>query len=51
MEKGRKNGDYPFVGGVASKYLTAADNPLPGYVHITRGSWIKRLAFLNLSMK
>ena len=48
MEKGRKNGDYPFVGAVASKYLTAADNPLPGYVHITtRGIVDQTAGFLE----
>ena len=48
MEKGRKNGDYPFVGAVASKYLSAADNPLPGYVHITtRGIVDQTAGFLQ----
>ena len=38
MEKGRRVGDYPYVGAVASKYLASADNALPGYIHIsTRG--------------
>ena len=48
MEKGRKNGDYPFVGAVASKYLTTPDNPLPGYVHITtRGIVDQTAGFLE----
>ncbi len=48
MEKGRKNGDYPFVGAVASKYLTTPDNPLPGYVHITtRGIVDQTAGFLD----
>ena len=48
MEKGRKNGSYPYIGAVASKYLSAADNPLPGYVHITtRGLTDDTAAFLE----
>lgn len=48
MEKGRKNGSYPYVGAIASKYLSAADNPLPGYVHIsTRGLTDDTAAFLE----
>jgi hypothetical protein len=35
MEKGRPAGTYPYVGSVASKYLSQPDNPLPGFVHIT----------------
>lgn len=35
MEKGRPVGTYPYVGSVASKYLSQPDNPLPGFVHIT----------------
>ncbi len=38
MEKGRRAGDYPYVGAVASKYLSPAESNLPGYIHIsTRG--------------
>lgn len=38
MEKGRRVGDFPFVGAVASKYLTPPDSRLPGYIHVsTRG--------------
>jgi hypothetical protein len=48
MEKGRKNGSYPYVGAVASKYLSSANNPLPGYVHITtRGLTDDSAAFLE----
>jgi len=35
MEKGRPAGTYPYVGSVASKYLSHPENPLPGFVHIT----------------
>ncbi len=35
MEKGRRAGDYPYVGAVASKYLAPADSELPGYIHIS----------------
>ncbi len=35
MEKGRRVGQYPYVGAVASKYLTPADSELPGYVHVS----------------
>lgn len=48
MEKGRKNGSFPYVGAVASKYLSRDDNPLPGYVHITtRGLTDDTAAFLE----
>lgn len=35
MEKGRRAGDFPYVGAVASKYLTPDDSQLPGFVHIS----------------
>lgn len=35
LEKGRMTGDFPYVGSVVSKYLSPADAPLPGYLHIT----------------
>ncbi len=35
MEKGRRAGDFPYVGAVASKYLTPADSQLPGFVHVS----------------
>jgi hypothetical protein len=35
MEKGRRIGDYPYVGAVASKYLAPADRELPGFIHIS----------------
>jgi hypothetical protein len=48
MEKGRKNGSYPYVGAVAAKYLTSPANPLPGYIHIsTRGLTDDTAAFLE----
>ena len=40
MEHGRKQMpgvQYPHLGAVAAKCLTAADNPLPGFVRITGG--------------
>lgn len=38
MEKGRRVGNYPYFGAVASKYLSPPDGELPGYIHIsTRG--------------
>ncbi len=38
MEKGRRVGEYPYLGAVASKYLSAPTAELPGYVNIsTRG--------------
>lgn len=48
MEKGRKNGNYPYVGSVASKYLSLPSNPLPGFIHIsTRGLNDNTAAFLE----
>jgi uncharacterized protein (DUF1501 family) len=48
MERGRKNGDYPYIGSVASKYLSTPTNTLPGYVHIsTRGLSDDSSAFLE----
>lgn len=35
MEKGRRVGDFPYVGAVASKYLAAPNSDLPGYVHVS----------------
>ena len=38
MEKGRRVGEYPYLGAVASKYLSPPNAELPGYIHIsTRG--------------
>ncbi|MCA9179717.1 MAG: DUF1501 domain-containing protein [Planctomycetales bacterium] len=38
MEKGRKVGNFPYLGAVASRYLSPVDSPLPGFAHIsTRG--------------
>ncbi len=38
MEKGRRVGDFPYIGAVASKYLASPQSELPGYIHIsTRG--------------
>ncbi len=36
MEKGRRAGEYPYVGSVASRYLAPADGDLPGYIHISK---------------
>lgn len=48
MEKGRKNGSYPYIGAVASKYLSPPSSALPGYVHIsTRGLNDDTAAFLE----
>lgn len=48
MEKGRKNGSYPYIGAVASRYLSSPGNSLPGYVHIsTRGLSDDSSAFLE----
>jgi len=48
MERGRKNGSFPYVGAVAAKYLSSADNPLPGFIHIsTRGLTDDTAAFLE----
>lgn len=35
MEKGRRVGEFPYVGAVASKYLARPDSELPGYIHIS----------------
>ena len=48
MEKGRRNGNYPYIGAVASKYASDSDNPLPGYIHIsTRGLSDQSSGFLE----
>ena len=48
MEKGRRNGHYPYVGSVAAKYLSGRENPLPGFIHIsTRGLSDDTTAFLE----
>ncbi|REJ72068.1 MAG: DUF1501 domain-containing protein [Planctomycetota bacterium] len=48
MEKGRKNGAFPYIGSVAAKYLAPANPPLPGYLHITtRGLNDNTAAFLG----
>lgn len=48
MEKGRRNGSYPYVGAVAAKYLSSGTSPMPGYVHITtRGLTDDTAAFLE----
>ena len=48
METGRRVGDFPFIGAVASKYLTPQDAALPGYIHIsTRGLSKQSSAFLG----
>lgn len=48
MEKGRRAGDFPYVGAVANKYLTPDDAPLPGYLHITtRGLTDNTTGFLG----
>jgi len=48
MERGRRNGHYPYVGSVAAKYLSPRDNPLPGFIHIsTRGLTDDTSAFLE----
>ena len=48
MEKGRRNGEFPYLGAVASKYLTPDNSPLPGYIHIsTRGINDQTVAFLG----
>jgi hypothetical protein len=48
MEKGRRNGDFPFLGSVASKYLSPANSSLPGFIHIsTRGLTDNTAAFLG----
>ena len=48
MEKGRRAGEYPYVGSVASRYLAPAKAELPGYIHIsTRGLNDSTAAFLG----
>ena len=48
MEKGRRAGEYPYVGSIASKYLAPANSELPGYIHIsTRGLTDSTSAFLG----
>lgn len=48
MEKGRRAGEYPYIGSVAAKYLSPANPPLPGYLHITtRGLNDSTNAFLE----
>ncbi len=48
MEKGRNNGEFPYIGSVASKYLAPENPPLPGYLHIsTRGLNDNTNAFLG----
>ena len=48
MEKGRRAGEYPYFGSVASRYLAPADSELPGYIHITkRGINDSTAAFLG----
>jgi len=48
MEKGRRAGEYPYVGSIASKYLAPPNSELPGYIHIsTRGLSDNTAAFLG----
>lgn len=48
MEKGRRAGEYPYVGSVASRYLAPANADLPGYIHISkRGINDSTAAFLG----
>ncbi|QDU15336.1 hypothetical protein CA11_31590 [Gimesia maris] len=48
MEKGRRAGEYPYVGSIASKYLAPEKAELPGYIHIsTRGLSDSTSAFLG----
>ena len=48
MEKGRRAGEYPYLGSVASKYLAPTDGDLPGYIHISkRGINDSTAAFLG----
>ena len=48
MEKGRRAGEYPYVGSVASRYLAPANGELPGYIHISkRGINDSTAAFLG----
>jgi hypothetical protein len=48
MEKGRRAGEFPYIGSVAAKYLSPKNPPLPGYLHITtRGLTDNTNAFLE----
>lgn len=48
MEKGRRAGEFPYVGSIASKYLAPPNSELPGYIHIsTRGLSDNTAAFLG----
>ncbi|QDV50054.1 DUF1501 domain-containing protein [Gimesia fumaroli] len=48
MEKGRRAGEYPYIGSIASKYLAPENSELPGYIHIsTRGLNDSTSAFLG----
>ncbi len=49
MEKGRRGeGNYPYVGSVAARYLAPEESPLPSYIHIsTRGLEDDTAAFLD----
>lgn len=48
MEKGRKNGEFPYIGTVAARYLRQPNAALPGYLHITtRGLTDNTNAFLD----
>ncbi|WP_339733534.1 DUF1501 domain-containing protein [uncultured Gimesia sp.] len=48
MEKGRRAGEYPYIGSIASKYLAPPNSELPGYIHIsTRGLSDNTSAFLG----
>ncbi|MHC4880504.1 MAG: DUF1501 domain-containing protein [Planctomycetota bacterium] len=48
MEKGRRAGEFPYIGSVAAKYLSPQDPPLPGFLHITtRGLTDNTNAFLE----
>ena len=48
VERGRRAGEFPYLGSVASKYLAPADAPLPGFIHIsTRGINDRTAAFLG----
>lgn len=50
MEKGRRVGEFPYFGSVASKYLAPEESSLPGYIHITkRGLNDSTAAFLGAS--
>ncbi|QDU93957.1 DUF1501 domain-containing protein [Lignipirellula cremea] len=48
MEMGRRAGAFPYLGSVASRYLTPASAELPGYIHISgRGLNDNTSAFLG----